>query len=684
MSTLFSPASIGTVRLANRLVRSATLECLCPEPGIVTDGYVRLHENLARGGVGLIVTGNFFVHRLGIVQGNNLLVDSDAVVPELQKVTSAVKRHGVPIFAQLNHGGRYARPALSGAEPMAPSPVRDSINRIVPREMTEEEIDTAIEAFAAAARRIRDAGFDGVELNASHGYLLNQFLSGFTNRRRDRWGGGVEARFRFLGEVVRRTRSAAGPGFPVTVKLNGCDFMPGGITVDECVQFARALESLGVCGLTISGGFKEKAFRTMSKGDIPRQHVLAGRRGVERALGYILLAAMQKGAAFSEGYFLPQAAAVKRAVSIPVTSVGGFRTLAVMEQALADGRADLIGLSRPLIREPRLPSRLQEGSATAASCVNCNRCTVMTALLSERVRCHWKKDSEPEEERETDGIAADRLRTSDGFGLFFRAAVPERPRGAVFFLHGMSEHSGMYLHVIRALADAGFLVVAPDQRGRGRSVDERWRRGDLHSADRVLQDLDELRRRHVAGRNGLPVFLVGISMGSIIAQMYALRHPQGLSGLVLVGPPFGIPERASRPLLLGSSLLAAAAPRLAVRPAPAIAHISRVRSFQNELDWDPWCYHGPMRARTGRELVRCLGELKARLGEISLPLMILYGTEDRIVPMHQVEQLHSRWGGSDRTLRKMEGLYHDVLNEPERDTAIGDMIRWLNERTPAT
>ena len=682
VSVLFTPASIGPVTLANRLVRSATLECLCPEPGVVTDRYVRLHENLARGGVGLIVTGNFFVHRLGIVQGNNLLVDTDAVVPELAKVTEAVKRNGVPIFAQLNHGGRYARPALSGSEPLAPSAVRDTINRIVPRVMTEEEIETALDAFAAAARRMRDAGFDGVELNASHGYLLSQFLSGFTNRRRDGWGGGVEGRFRFLGEAVRRSRAAVGPAFPVTVKLNGCDFMPGGITVEECVQFSRALESLGVCGLTISGGFKEKAFRTMSKGDIPRQHVLAGRRGLERAVGKVLLAAMQRGAAFSEGYFLSQAAAVKRAVSIPVTSVGGFRTLAVMEQALRDGSADLIGLSRPLVREPWLPRRLQEGLTTAASCVNCNRCTVMTALLSERLRCHWKKESEADSEQEMDGIVADRLRTSDGFGLFFRSAVPEKPRGAVFFLHGMSEHSGMYLHVIRALADAGFLVVAPDQRGRGRSVDGRWRRGDLHSADRVLQDLDELRERQMAGHDGLPLFIVGISMGSIIAQMYALRHPSRLRGMLLVGPPFGIPQSVSRPLLLGSSLLAAAAPRLAVRAAPAISHISRVRAFQNELDWDPWCYHGPMRARTGRELVRCLGELKTRLGEISLPLMILYGTGDRIVSLREVEEIHRRWGGADRTLRKMEGLYHDVLNEPERETAIREMIQWLSQRIP--
>jgi len=685
MSVLFTPTFLGPVRLANRLVRSATLECLCPDPHVVTDDYVRLYENLARGGVGLIVTGNAFVHALGVVQDANLLLDTDAVVEELRMVTLAVKRYGVPIFAQLNHGGRYARPALTGAEPLAPSAVRDSINRVLPRAMTEAEIETVIQAFAAAARRVRGAGFDGVELNAAHGYLLNQFLSGHTNRRRDHWGGGVEGRFRFLGHVVREVRAAVGPDFPVTVKLNGSDFLRGGVTVEECVQFAQALEALGVSGLTISGGFKEKAFATMSKGDIPRQHVLAGRRGLERVVGRVLLAAMQRGAAFSEGYFLPQAAAVKRAVSIPVTSVGGFRTLGAMEQAVSEGAADLIGLCRPLIREPWLPRRLEEGARTAASCVNCNRCTVMTALLSERVRCHWSKapapGSGPDEEPAANGVRAERMVLSDGFGLFFRETLPRTVRGAVFFLHGMSEHSGMYCHVFRAFADAGFMVVAPDQRGRGRSVDERWRRGDLHSVDRVLRDLDELRERRMAGRNGLPVFIVGISMGSIMAQMYALRHQERLAGMVLVAPPFGIPGSVSRPLLLGSRLVASLAPRLVVRQPLAIADISRVRAFQNELDWDPWCYHGPVRARAGRELVRSLGELKQRLPEITLPLMVLHGTEDRIVSAGEVEELSRRWGGPDRTLRKMEGLYHDILNEPERETAIRDIVQWLTART---
>jgi 2,4-dienoyl-CoA reductase-like NADH-dependent reductase (Old Yellow Enzyme family) len=391
---LFSPASIGGLAVPNRLVRSATIECMCPRPGVITDEYLRLYERLARGGAGLIVTGNFFVHARSVAQPSILVLDSDAVIPELEKIIRVVKGHGALIFGQLNHGGRYCKPEyIGGEQPLAPSAVREKINRILPRPMTEEDIETAIAAYASAARRLERAGFDGVEINASHGYLVNQFLSARTNRRADRWGGSRENRSRFLEEVVRRIRGCT--HFPVTVKINGEDYARGGVTLDESVSLARRLEAVGVAGISISGGLKESPFTTMDRGDVPAGLILGDRKGLERLRAHAFILLQRGGARFREAYFLENAAAVKGSVSIPVTAIGGFRTAAVMEQALREGKADFIGLCRPFIREPDLPRRIQGGRA-AASCVNCNQCLIRTVLRYEPVRCHWRKGAEEE------------------------------------------------------------------------------------------------------------------------------------------------------------------------------------------------------------------------------------------------------------------------------------------------
>jgi acylglycerol lipase len=278
------------------------------------------------------------------------------------------------------------------------------------------------------------------------------------------------------------------------------------------------------------------------------------------------------------------------------------------------------------------------------------------------------------------GIIEEVLPASDGFPLFYRGLFPENATAAVLFLHGMSEHSGMYRHVIEAFGSAGLRVLAPDQRGRGRSVDGRWRRGDLHSVDRVVQDLEELRLRRRAELKGLPVFIDAVSMGAIMAECYALERQETLSGMVLVGPPFGAPAGTSATARAAAALLAALAPRLPMRPAPPVSDISRERGFQGEMEADPLCYHGPLRARPARELLKALARVESRVGELSVPLLIQYGTADRIVSPREVQDARARWGGPDATLSLLEGLYHDVLNEPERREAIGAIVSWIAAR----
>lgn len=387
MSVLFEPAKIASLELRNRFVRSATVESLCSEDGRVTEAYLKAYERLAKGGVGLIVPGNFYVSRLGRSYALQTVVDRDEVIKDLARVVSAVQGHGVRIVAQLNHGGRQADPKIIGRKPLGPSAVRDKLSLVKPREMTEEEILSAIEEFAQGARRMKEAGFDGVQIHAAHGYLINQFLSSYTNRRKDRWGGSLENRMRFLVEVYKQIRAKVGEGYPILVKINAVDYAKGGVTVEQCVAACRKLEELGIAAIEVSGGIAEKGLSTI-KGEIPMDLLLEGRRWFERAGLRLAAKALRRAAAFEEGYFLPLAAEVKRHVKVPVLAVGGMRTLARMEEVVEKGWADFISLCRPLIRQPNLVRLFEEGRADASSCTSCNRCSLQILLHRRPMKCY--------------------------------------------------------------------------------------------------------------------------------------------------------------------------------------------------------------------------------------------------------------------------------------------------------
>lgn len=387
MAGLFEPAKIATLELRNRFVRSATVESLCTEDGRVTDAYLKAYERLARGGAGLIVPGNFYVSQIGRSYALQTVVDRDEVIDDLRRVVTVVRDNGARIVAQLNHGGRQADPKIIGQKPIGPSAVRDKLSLVKPREMTEEEIEKTIEEFAEGARRMKEAGFDGVQIHAAHGYLINQFLSGYTNRRRDRWGGPLENRMRFLVEVYKRVRARVGEGYPILVKINAIDYAKGGVTVEECVAACRKLEELGIAAVEVSGGIAEKGLSTI-KGDIPMDLLMEGRSWIEKVGLRLAAKALRKAAAFEEGYFLPLAAEVKKHVKVPVLAVGGMRSLARMEEALEKGWADFISLCRPLIRQPNLVRLFEEGKADSSSCTSCNRCSLQILLHRRPMKCY--------------------------------------------------------------------------------------------------------------------------------------------------------------------------------------------------------------------------------------------------------------------------------------------------------
>ncbi len=359
---LFARGRIGSVETRNRIVRAGTSETMAGPGGDVTSELVTLYEELARSGVGLIVTGHLYVEPRGRYAVHQTGIHDDSLLPGLRRLTDAVHAHGARIFAQLAHAGSQSR--VPGEHPLAPSPVPNALTGRDVGEAGEAEIEDALEAFARAASRAAEAGFDGVHVHGANGYLLSEFASPLANRRTDRWGGSPEARDRFVVEVVRRVRRAL-PDRAVTMKLGFVDAVPdaGGLEVDETVRRAGALVAEGLDAVEVSCNVMRHPT------DSARQYVAVGTR---RAAADLLVHRLGKPPA-EEAYFGPWAEALRRRVDTTIVLVGGLRRRSTMERLLASGTCDFVALARPFIREPRLVRRLEAGKELA-DCTSCNLC----------------------------------------------------------------------------------------------------------------------------------------------------------------------------------------------------------------------------------------------------------------------------------------------------------------------
>ncbi len=358
MSLLFTPGKFSALVLANRLVRSATAERMADDAGRPRPELARLYCDLARGGVGLIITGHMYVHPLGKCHPEMTGIYDDALIPGLANLVEAVHREGGKIAVQINHGGmQCSRETVAGT--MAPSATDAPFLPQPAREMTPDEIESAIDAYAQAARRAQIAGFDAVQLHGAHGYLINQFLSPFVNRRTDAWGGDLENRMRFLRAVCAAVRTQVGPDYPLFIKFGMVDGIEGGLTLDESVRVVAAMAEMGLDAVELSGGITGGAIQN-------------SRAGVRKAE--------------DEAYFRHFAQAARPVTSLPLMLVGGFRSRQVMDDVLDSGDADFISMCRPLISEPDFPHRLQRGQARAA-CISGNRCWPKQAGEGIACRC---------------------------------------------------------------------------------------------------------------------------------------------------------------------------------------------------------------------------------------------------------------------------------------------------------
>jgi len=337
MASLAEPLDLPCgVRLPNRIAKAALSEGLGDRDNSPDERIVTLYRRWAEGGYGLLITGNVMVDRAHLGEPANIVIEDDRAISQLTEWTKAVHDGGAVIFAQLNHPGRQSNLLNIGHTPVAPSAVALALpGAAVPRELTAAEIEDIIERFAAAAAVCEEAGFDGVQVHAAHGYLVTQFLSPLTNLRQDEWGGDPDRRMRFLLEVVRRIRMRVRPGFAVSVKLNSADFQRGGFSEDDSRAVVAALAREAVDLIEVSGGNYESPAMSGSAAPSTRAR---------------------------EAYFLDYARSVRDAAGgVPLAVTGGFRTRSGMQDALTSGDCDVVGIARPTVTTTDAASALLDG-----------------------------------------------------------------------------------------------------------------------------------------------------------------------------------------------------------------------------------------------------------------------------------------------------------------------------------
>jgi acylglycerol lipase len=268
------------------------------------------------------------------------------------------------------------------------------------------------------------------------------------------------------------------------------------------------------------------------------------------------------------------------------------------------------------------------------------------------------------------------VEAAGGLKIFYRYIIPPRPRAALLLLHGYAEHSGKYAWTMDRLAEAGFASFAPDQRGHGRSARSAARLADLESVERVMDDLARLRTLARERLPGIPWFLLGHSMGGMLALLFALCQPEGWKGLILAAPGVKLPPYISPFLARISAVLARLLPLLPVQDFD-YTKSSRDPEVIRNFASDPLNYIGKMRARTGYEQIRGIREVNARLEQLKLPLLLIHGSGDLLIEPAASQLVYERAASTDKTLKSFPGLYHDIFNEPERQEVMDLILDWL-------
>ncbi len=366
---MLEPITIKNVTIRNRIVMPAMNTNMASNDGFATVQLTDYYAERAKGGVGLIIVSAAAIDKNARKRTGGLLLDKDVYKEALRILAEEIHAYGGKVFQQLNHNGRLLSSMSSGTfriRPVAPSPLPHPVTGEIPIELTQEDIYDLIEKFGNAALRAKDAGFDGVELHGSNGYLLNQFLSPYTNKRCDKYGENFEGRQRFPLEVLQNVRKVVGEDFLISYRLSAEEFVPGGLTIEETEVFCSSLAKSGADLIHVSAGINESPeaqLKVIPMMDTPR------------------------------GCYLPLAERIKKQVNIPVIAVARINSPQIAEQALVENKADLIAVGRGLIADPYWVQKAAAGQEREIrTCIACNQGCMERLIKEEKITCIYNSD----------------------------------------------------------------------------------------------------------------------------------------------------------------------------------------------------------------------------------------------------------------------------------------------------
>jgi 2,4-dienoyl-CoA reductase-like NADH-dependent reductase (Old Yellow Enzyme family) len=381
---LFSPAFIGPVKLRNRTIRAAAFEGMCPDnrPSQMLLDY---HCSVASGEIGMSTVAYASVTRDGLSFPHQLWLRKE-IIPELKKLTEAIHNEGAAASIQLGHCGNMSKKSMAGRMPLSPSGGLNIYSPTWSKKMTKDDIADIAQAFGNAVNIARESGFDAVEVHAGHGYLISQFLSPYTNHRKDEFGGTLENRARFMKMALQNVMKAAKNDMAVVVKTNMSDGFRGGMEIDECLQVARMIEEEGVHAMVLSGGFVSKAPMYVMRGNMPIRTLTYYMKNIPLKLGVGLAGRwMIPSIPFTEAYFLEDALKFRKELKLPLIYVGGLISGKKIDEVLDCG-FEFVSMARALLNEPGFVKRLKTDREARSQCVCSNYC--IARMYSIEMACH--------------------------------------------------------------------------------------------------------------------------------------------------------------------------------------------------------------------------------------------------------------------------------------------------------